>query len=373
MRKILHISKYYSPFTGGTEAVCQDIAECLTKYENKVICFNHKRGFRIDYINNIEVIRINCFAKVSSQSLSFSYYTKLKDLIQSWKPDVIHFHHPNLFVAFFLNYIIPKDTKLIVHWHLDIVKQKFIYKFLKGVENKMLERADALIATSNNYMAYSKPLAHYKQKVKVVYNGINTHRLDKQPGDADRIVSIKEKYQQKKIIFFIGRHVTYKGLKYLLQAEKYVKEDCIVVIGGKGPLTQELKKQTHSQRVIFLGRLSENELRCYLHAADILAFPSITKNEAFGLALAEGMYCQCVPVTFTIPGSGVNEVSINGVTGIEVKNKDVRQYAQAIDTLLAYDELRISYSIAAKKRVAELFTVEQEQKSFRDLYKSLLD
>ena len=40
--RILHISKYYYPFLGGTEQVARDIVKVLldTGVEQKVICFN---------------------------------------------------------------------------------------------------------------------------------------------------------------------------------------------------------------------------------------------------------------------------------------------------------------------------------------------
>ena len=48
-------------------------------------------------------------------------------------------------------------------------------------------------------------------------------------------------------------------------------------------------------------------------------FPSITKNEAFGVVLAEAMYCYTPAITFTIEGSGVNWVNLHQVTGLEME------------------------------------------------------
>ena len=135
---------------------------------------------------------------------------------------------------------------------------------------------------------------------------------------------------------------------------KYVKSDCVFVIAGKGPLTEELKAQCHSSRVHFVGKLSDEELKIHHYAASVFAFPSITKNEAFGVALAEAMYCGTPAVTFTIPGSGVNWVSLN-----------------AIDTLLGDKELSRRFSENGKKRVKDNFTipvmVEQMDKYYSEL------
>ena len=92
-----------------------------------------------------------------------------------------------------------------------------------------------------------------------------------------------------------------------------------------------------------------------IRACDIYCFPSITKNEAFGLALADAMYYEKPAVTFTIPGSGVNYVSLDGVTGIEVENRNVEKYAEALKKLSTDKELRDQYGKAGKKRVIENF------------------
>ena len=373
-KRILHVSKYYYPFRGGTEVVCQDIAEGLMgEYENKIICFNHEKGDKTDWVNGIEVIRCGCFCKVASQSLSFSYYSNLKRVIREWKPDAIHFHHPNPFVTALLLNLVPRDVKLVVHWHLDIFKQRFLYACLKWQERRLLERADAVIVTSTKYRDGSLPLKPYLNKVSVINNGINTDRLQMREGDEQRIAALQEKYGNRPIIFFVGRHVPYKGLDNLVEAEKYIHSDCVIVIAGEGPLTRELKSKANSDRVIFVGNLSEDDLRIHLYASQIFAFPSITKNEAFGLALAEAMYCGCVPVTFTIPGSGVNVVSVHDITGIEVENRNIKLYAEAIDRLLSDEALRLKYASHARQRVEEHFTVAQEQKSALLFYRKLLE
>lgn len=92
-----------------------------------------------------------------------------------------------------------------------------------------------------------------------------------------------------------------------------------------------------------------------MSAMDIFCFPSITKNEALGLALAEAMYYEKPSVTFTINGSGVNYVSFDGITGIEVQNRDIKAYAYAIRKLADNPELRYQYGVAAKKRVMDNF------------------
>ena len=143
------------------------------------------------------------------------------------------------------------------------------------------------------------------------------------------------------------------------QKESLVQSDCVILIGGRGPETERLKAMNKSDRIKFIGRIPNDYLRCYYYASDIFAFTSCTKQEAFGIALAEAMYCGCVPVTFTIEGSGVNWVSVKDETGIEIPLGNVKAYAEAIDKLLSDNELCLKYSSAGKNRIARMFTSTQ--------------
>lgn len=155
MKKILHVSKYYYPFSGGTEQIARDCVTSLKgSYEQKVIAFNTGKDDVRDTVDGIEVIRCGCFMKVASQSLSLSYKKTLHDTISSFSPDIIIFHYPNPFVASLLLPELKKDRdiKLVVYWHLDITKQKVLGKFFAPQNRKLLSRADKVIATSPNYV-----------------------------------------------------------------------------------------------------------------------------------------------------------------------------------------------------------------------------
>ena len=103
------------------------------------------------------------------------------------------------------------------------------------------------------------------------------------------------------------------------------------------------------------GRLTDTEMRCYLYAADIFAFPSIDRREAFGVALAEALYCGTPAVTFRINGSGVTWVNQDKKTGIIVDEIDEKHYAEALNVLLADEALRIQYGQTAQEWVRAHF------------------
>lgn len=371
-KRVLQISNYYTPHIGGIEQTCQYLSEGIRdEYEVKVICFSEGKDTKHQVTNGVDIIKPGVFLDVARQSLSFSYFGILRNLIKEWKPDIIHFHYPNPFVTALLLPIIPKETKLYVQWHLDITKQKRIYPFVKPLETQLLKRANVISPTSPNYRDASKPLIPFLDKTEILPSAIDTSLLDLKEDDAELVQKIKSEADGKKIIFFVGRHVPHKGILDLIEAEKRIKEDCHIFIGGVGPITEQLKAEVTSSRIKFIGKISDDEKRCYYHAADIFAFPSYTKAEGFGLTLAEAMYCKATPVVYSIEGSGVNWVSVNGETGLEVANRNVEAYAAAIDKLLSDDDYRLKLAENAHQRVMEKFTIEKEVKLLKEQYRRL--
>ncbi|MCC8195506.1 MAG: glycosyltransferase [Ruminococcus sp.] len=384
--KVLQISKYYYPFIGGTEQVARDIANALKScddIEQKIFCFNEdasaggittkKNETVVDTVDGVEVIRCGYVAKVSSQSISTTVPAQLKKVMDEFKPDVVILHYPNPYVSAFLMKYLKRDIKFVLYWHLDITKQKILGKLFESQTNKLLERADVVVATSPNYIDGSPYLCKLKSKCVVIHNCISDSRLIVTDEIEVRAVEIKEQDAEKTLCFACGRHVPYKGITYLVQASRYLPDSFEICIGGKGELTEQLKKEAADDpKIQFLGRVSDADLVAYMKACDIFCFPSITKNEAFGIALAEGMYFGKPTVTFTIPGSGVNYVNLDGVTGIECPNGDSKAYAEALMKLANDAELRKQYGQNARQRVLDNFTSEQFRKNVIWLIESLI-
>ena len=358
MKKILHISKYYYPFFGGTEQIARDVVLALKgEYEQKVIAFNDGKDDRTDTVDGIEVIKCGCFAKIAAQSLSTSYGKHLHQVMKDFQPDIVVFHYPNPFVAaLLLRELKTTKAKLVVYWHLDIIRQKYLRVLFASQNRRLLECAVKVIATSPNYIEGSQWLQSVKEKCVVVPNCINVERMSVTDDIQKRAEEIRTKNSGKTICVAVGRHTEYKGFTYLIQASKLLDGRFLIYITGTGELTEKLHEEANDdKKVVFTGRIDDMELKALILASDIFCFPSITKNEAFGLALAEGMYYGKPAVTFTIPGSGVNYVSINGETGIEVENRNVKKYAEAMKKLADDAELREKYGDAGRKRVEENF------------------
>ncbi len=386
MKKVLQISKYYYPFLGGTEQVARDMANVMLKMndiEQKIICFNEdasdgkitcQKGDTVhELIDGVEVIRCGYQLKISSQSLSKSYAKELQKVMDEFEPDVVILHYPNPFVTYHLLKYKARNFKLAVYWHLDITKQKILKYFFYGQNLRLIHRADKIMGATPKHLEESVFTAHFEGKKQILPYTIDEQCLKLSEDEIAMAKEIREKYAGEKIGFFIGRHVPYKGLKYLIEASKLLGEEKIhFVVAGSGELTEKLKKQAkNDSKIEFIGRITDAERRAYFYACDMICFPSITRNEGFGLALAEGMYFGKPAVTFAIPGSGVNFVNLDGVTGIECPNRDSKAYADALKLLCSDEGLREQYGKAAQQRVIENFTVKKFEDNFVDIINQL--
>lgn len=363
MKKILHISKYYFPYHGGLEDIARSIViEMREKYEQRVVCFNHTHTGTIRSTEDgVEVVRINAPLTISSQPISFSYLQVLRQEIRSFRPDIIHVHFPNPLVGLFL-LLIPLDgIRLIIHWHSDILGKQVLYRLYRPLEQRIMQRADAILVTSPQYKEYSAPLRKFSEKIHILPNIVHEPKLLFQPEDKQAVKRIKDQFSEKKIVFFLGRHVPYKGVDILLQSVPYLSDTCVVVIGGTGEQTaywQQLAAP-YGDKVQFVGELHDDEKRRFLYASDVFAFPSIDRREAFGVALTEALYCGAPAVSFRIEGSGSMWVNQNGKTGIVVENIDPHAFAEAINTLVQDDVLRARYSKAAHQWIKKNFLKDQ--------------
>lgn len=363
MKRILHISKYYFPYHGGLEDIARSIVmEMRGRYEQRVLCFNHTHTGTIRSTEDgVEIVRVNAPLTISSQPVSFSYLQVLRQEIRSFRPDIIHVHFPNPLVGLFL-LLIPLDgIRIIIHWHSDILGKQVLYRLYRPWEKRILQRADTILTTSPQYKEHSAPLRDFIGKTQVLPNIIHEPKLLLQPEDKQAIEQIKLRFSGKKIVFFLGRHVPYKGVDILLQSVPYLSDTCVVVIGGTGEQTaywQQLAAP-YGDKVQFVGELHDDEKRRFLYASDVFAFPSIDRREAFGVALAEALYCGVPAVSFRIEGSGSMWVNQNGKTGIVVDALEPRAYAEAVNTLLQDDVLRTQYSDAAHLWIKKHFLKDQ--------------
>jgi glycosyltransferase involved in cell wall biosynthesis len=128
--------------------------------------------------------------------------------------------------------------------------------------------------------------------------------------------------------------------------------DWQLLVVGDGPARPEIEAaltRLGRGRVAFAGELPEAALPPYCAAADLYVWPAV--REAYGLAMLEAEAAG-LPVIAGREG-GVEEIVLDGVTGVLTSLRDPLAMAAAIDRLLAEPEQRLAMGKAAARFVAE--------------------
>lgn len=155
-----------------------------------------------------------------------------------------------------------------------------------------LEKADRIIAVSDDYYHMIRDFKSDKDNVIRIYNGIDLQRS-----------RISYKKQENLVITVcIGSsldRIHTKGLDVFLKTAALLPEMDFVIIGVSGDLYHELLQQKRSDNVTIITEQNDKELNAWYGKAKI--YCQLSRAESFGLALVEAMSFGCIPVVSGIP------------------------------------------------------------------------
>ncbi|WP_425045271.1 glycosyltransferase [Primorskyibacter sp. S87] len=359
--KIVHFAKFFPPEYGGIESVTEALAEdhAAAGHEVEVVCFTRDMA-RVDKQGRLTIRRMKVQAEKSSQPLSASYLKTCACAAEN--ADVVHVHTPNVFAALAVLRV-PRQVKVVVHWHADIERKGLLGYLVRPVEHVLLRRADRVVTTSEAYGTASRTLTHSQNRVEFIPIGIN---------DIDFTPDIQP--IPRRDVLFVGRLVPYKGLKVLIEAVAHMQSETTVRIVGVGPDEEALKAQAKrigvSDRIEFMGRVDVDRLQTLYAEAAIFCLPSVNRREAFGVVLLEAMRAGLAVVSTDIPGSGVPWVNASGLT-VPVNNP--KALARALDGLLTDSKEMLRIGMDGRKRFESEFSREKMSKRFLELYEKLYE
>jgi rhamnosyl/mannosyltransferase len=364
---VVHVGKYYWPVRGGIETYCYHLcARLKDRVDLTVLVSNEGRRTVEETVDGVRVVRVPRWGQFASTPISPGLYRRLRRV----EADVIHVHLPNPMAE--LAYLLARPKgKLVVTYHSDVIRQKLLFKLYRRVNERFLSRADRIIAAAPQNIDYSPVLSRFKDRAVVIPFGVEPGDFVLTPERERRVAELRRELGAR-VVFFVGRHVYYKGIEHLIRAMKDV--DARLVIGSDGPLTAELQRLTRElalvPRVTFAGRIPDDDLPCYYHASDVFCLPSIARSEAFGIVQLEAMACG-LPVVSTRLTTGVVYANLDGVSGLTVPPADPAALAHALNTLFADEPLRKRLGAQALERVQREFTHDLNARRTLEVYADL--
>ncbi len=203
--------------------------------------------------------------------------------------DVVHVHEPLAPVAAY-GLVLRAPVPMVGTYHRSGVSRWV--PVLKPLAGFVGHRMQIRVAVSE--AARETGLQAGGGDFEVLFNGVDVDRFESAEPVRDE--------QGRPAVLFLGRHEGRKGLNVLLDAFAMVERPAVLWVAGDGPATEvQRRRYPESDRVRWLGLLSDEEVASRLAGADVLCAPSL-HGESFGMVLLEGMAGGCAVVASDIEG-----------------------------------------------------------------------
>ncbi len=366
--RILHVYKSYLPDThGGLEEVIRQISRNTQAFdiESRIFALSPQPEPSVLVREEAQIHRFPRTVQLASCDLSIRAWRGFRKMAH-WA-DVIHYHFPWP-MGDLLQLGTRPDRPILVTYHSDIVRQKWLIPLYRPIMNRFLKAVQAIVATSPNYFASSPILSRYAERIEIIPIGVEEASLP-QP-TPQKVAAIRRKAGEG-FFLFVGVLRYYKGLHILLEAVRGT--DLPVVIVGSGPVEGELRRracQLELTNVHFFGAVDDTEKLALFQLARGVVFPSYLRSEAYGVTLVEGAM-QGRPLISTEIGTGTSFVNRDGESGFVVPPADSRRLREAMQRLAWEPELAEQLGRGARQRYETLFTGWVMGKRYAHLYQHL--
>ncbi len=378
-RSVCFISPEYWPLTGGTGSYVYYLSNELLKNGYRIYVVtgsDQTRDIQVNQQLKVSFLKIPKTPIVKSFMLAGTSYRKLQSVRGTADVNITH---PQLPLT--PNFAVPpnfgKTLVCTVHstWKGEgqairgepygrlNANEKFMVSFnwfLRIFEEKMLERANKIIAVSH---FTKRELVEYygvpEGKIRVIHNGVDTRKF--QPAVDKRKVKQELGLNPDDIaIVSVGRLYARKGLFTLIESMPAVVKrfkNAKFIISGKGQSDEMRKLIAHAEKIgvkdsiIFTGYYPDKKLPKLYQAADVFAFSTFYEHHPFAVleALATGL-----PVVTTWVG-GIPETIESGKNGFLVEPFNPAQFADKILYLLEHPAEAQEMGRLARKTVLERF------------------
>lgn len=332
MRILTVIDVFSFTPAGGAGTVMYNLARELARHGNDMHVICRRRSDLplegvIDGIN-FHTYDANAQSHTDLLSKGTGMVRKIFSGLHKQKPfDALHGHHP-LPVYAIKRLDAAKNLPCYMHfhspWHEEYLTRKtlgwknfyrlpavwFFSSMRRRTEKWALDNSTKVICLSD-YMKHKVTGTHKTPEEKIA--------LIPGAADLERFVPVRDRNalrkelmlpQDKFLLYTVRSLIPRTGIDKLIEAMRAIlpeAPDALLVIGGTGPLENELKQMAEDMgiddNVIFTGFIPNEFLAPYYQASDLVVMPT-QELEGFGLVTVEAMACG-VPVVATPVGGNI--------------------------------------------------------------------
>lgn len=307
-----------------------------------------KKDFEI-LNKNHSVTKLHATKNLPLLIFKFLILVPRNDVVFVWFADW-HSFIATLFTKLFRKKIIVVVGGYETSPHIPKINYGISSKFRRKIIKWVLKNADFVLAvskfTEKEILKQTKP-----KELRVVYNGVDIEKFKPKGKKENLVLSVlKGDYLKKAKL---------KGLDTFLNAAKLFPKIKFLII-GLSKQSLEYLKETKPNNVKIIGPLKQKEILKYYQKTKV--YCQLSYRESFGMALAEGMACGCIPVI--TKRTALAEVV--GNTGFYVPYGNVRATAEAIKKAL-----KSIRGKTARERIKNKFSLKKRKKKIIEIMEGL--
>ncbi len=345
---ILMMTNTFTPFVGGVEKSILAFTGQYRKLGHRVVIVAPE--FENQPEREEDVIRVPAIPNFNGSNFSLQLPVPgfLANALGTFKPDVVHAHHPFLLGDTALRVAYTQDVPLVFTHHTLYEQYTHYLPFdSEGLKQFVVELAAGYADLCDQVFAPSQSMAEIvlgrgvRTPVEVVPTGIELSEYA--ASDRRKARSWLALPQDALVIGFVSRLAPEKNLEFLSESVARVltaEPDAYFLVIGDGPEKEKVREIFFSrgleERLRFAGVLEGCMLIDAYHAMDVFVFAS--KSETQGMVLVEAMAAG-VPVV-GIRAPGVQDVIEDDVNGRLVTEEDPKLFSHVIRSILKAPALR---------------------------------
>ncbi|MDD5472607.1 MAG: glycosyltransferase family 4 protein [Candidatus Methanoperedens sp.] len=284
MTSIAMVCHRYYPDLGGIETHVREISERLVHrgFDVEVICTDPTGKYPSnDYHNGVKITRFKSWAPKDA----FYFAPQLYFYIKNHDYDIIHAQNYHALPALFASAAVKGRLIFTPHYHggSHSFFRNLLLKPYKLIGYFIFEKAEKVICVSEYEMKLIENDFHVSRARLVhIPNGLNMEDFK----------DINELKKESKIILYVGRLESYKGIQYIIEALPLLDDYRLKVI-GKGNYEKKLHELAQrlnvSDRIDWLKDIDNEEILSHFKSADV--FVNLSTFEAYGITVSEALAC----------------------------------------------------------------------------------
>jgi len=380
---IAHFTNSYYPVISGVVRSVSAFRKALTELGHNVFVFAQNEPDYVDkepFIFRYPALDLGLPGDFPA-TIPFSPF--IDNLFPPLKVDVIHSHHPVLLGQAAANKAREYNLPLVFTFHTRYrdyshyfpLNQEIVQEFIKNTIDSWLRvymrRCHHIVVPSKSIRDILFSEYYVKGPITIVPTGIELEPYESADG-----TSIRQQrgWGEQTVLITVGRLAKEKNLGRLLQAFALVVQrhpDVRLVILGDGPYRKDLVELTQSlgidPSVDFVGKVPFEEIPCYLKAADLFCFSSLTETQ--GLVTLEAM-ATGLPVA-AVDATGTRDVIEHGKDGLLTPD-DSQALAQAISRILDDPGLADRLKAAGLDK-ARAYSIREQAQKMLSVYQEAIE